>query len=369
MSSYDEFLFVDQEKKFRGFQKLLQPETRQAIMLIEAPKDMGKTWLVGKMEHYCQEPDVALPVARVDYRNPREKHEIQDHLGLVRLLRNKLDRPSHFSHLNNVINSFTGPNVGGQASGLTTLRRNIERHFSLEELKSLCFDLGVKYDNLAGQTLSAKSVELVSYCQRYSLLSNLIELCAQLRHQVDWRRGLESFRDGENAASNGDTVAADARDRNAPLRADSDVERRHAERQINDAFFESLVGLTAETTPIVFLFDSYEEAPVEAERWLRYQLLSRLRDGECEGAIVIVTGRKTPDLTELEMDHLLVETGLDPFSEEHIREYFVERRNISSKLDWETIVVTSGGVPGALAMMADHALATSQEEDDFFSDL
>jgi hypothetical protein len=84
--------------------------------------------------------------------------------------------------------------------------------------------------------------------------------------------------------------------------------------------------------------------------------------------VVIITGRKTPDLSDLPLNHLLVQTGLDPFTEEHIREYFEERREISG-LDWKTIVLTSGGVPGALAMMADHALATQSQEDDFFADL
>ena len=369
MSRYDHFLFVDQEKKFRGFQKLLRPETRQAVMLIEAPEDMGKTWLLNKMAYHCREPEVDLPVALVDFDHPREIHEIQDHLGLVRLIRDKVERPLYFTHLNHVINSLTYSEGGGPPSGLDILKRNIESSFSLDELRDLCLELGVEYENLPGQTRSAKSIELVTYFQRRCQLAELIDFCTQARQHIDWWHGLESFRDvGDPPASDDPVdVDVDAEDRSAPLREETDRERRHAQRQIDDAFFECLTTLMAET-PVVFLFDSFEKAPPEAERWLRTQLLGRLHDGECEDAVIIVAGRKTPDLTELEMGHLLVETSLDPFSEEYIREYFEERRQISG-LDWPTVVLTSGGVPGTLAIMADRALATSQKEDNFFSDL
>jgi hypothetical protein len=366
MSNYNDQLFVNQEKKVLGFQKLLQPATRQAVMLIEAPKDMGKTWLVGRMQRHCQNPAVNIPVAQIDFRNPREIHDIQDFLGLLRLLRNKLAQPDYFDYFNATINEFTGPRLSA-GGGLATLRQNIEKAFILEEIKDLCFDLDIIYDNLPGETLSAKARELVSYCQRYGILRNLIEQCVRLRGQVDWWRGLEHYREGEmgNTAEIIPTVTADS---NAPFRADSEMERRRAERLLNDAFFECVTRLMADRGQLVFLFDSYEAAPPEIDRWLRAELLPRLRDGQLAQAVVIVTGRKTPDLTELNMRNLLVQTGLDPFTEEYVREYFEERRQITG-LDLRTIILTSGGIPGALAMMADYAQATSKEDDDFFSDL
>ena len=69
------------------------------------------------------------------------------------------------------------------------------------------------------------------------------------------------------------------------------------------------------------------------------------------------------------MSSLLVQTQLEPFDEAIVREYFAERRKVVIELDWRTILLTSGGVPGALAMMADHAMATASDDDDFFSDL
>jgi hypothetical protein len=121
-------------------------------------------------------------------------------------------------------------------------------------------------------------------------------------------------------------------------------------------------------SPIVLLLDSIEAAPPEAERWLLEELLPRLTEETLKDLVIIITGRKTPDMSRLNIRHLLVETKLTPFVEADIREYFEERRKISG-LDLRTIILTSGGIPGALAMMADHAIVTSEDDDDFFSDL
>jgi len=377
MSNFDTNLFINQEKKFRGFQKLLQAGTRQSVMLIEAPQDMGKSWLLGRMEHHCQAELTAVLVAQIDFRNPRELHEIQDSLGLIRLLRDKLGDSPHFNPLNNTINSFTEAQSGGQNRGLALLRRNIESYFNLEELKTLCFDLGVNYDNLAGETLSGKSRELVNYCQRHNLLPDLLALCQESRPEVDWRQGIDELGDtavtptAAATPATGATPAAGVnliRDNNAPIWADSDMERRRAQQQINDAFFECLSALAQSSEQIAFLFDSYETAPDAAENWITAELLPRLRDGQISKVTIIITGRKTPDLTDLDMASLLVQTNLDPFTEQDVREYFEEKRKIPD-LDLRTIMLTSGGVPGALAMMADHAMATAGDDDDFFSDV
>jgi hypothetical protein len=340
MSNYDENLFVDQEKKFLGFQKLLQPTTRQAIMLIEAPQDMGKTWLINKMGRHCQEPTTDIPVVQIDFRNPYQVHAIQDRLGLVRLLRDKLEYPRYFNNLNRTINSFSEAGASGNR-GLAALRQKIEQYFNLDELTNLTFDLSINYENLSGETLQAKSRELVNYAQRHNLLRNLVELCATLRSQVDWWQGLESLRQVSSVAMEEETAEAIISDDNAPIWADSDMERQRANRQINSAFFECLAALLQDRARMALL-------------------LNKLN--------LIITGRKTPDLSDLDVKHLLVQTTLEPFTEEDIRVYFEERRKVSG-LDIRTIVLTSGGVPGALAMMADHAMVTAEGDDDFFSDL
>ena len=372
MSGFDDYLFVDRLKKLKGFEKLLLPQTRQAVMAIEGPQDMGKTWLVSKMRQYCQQPNLNLPVAQIDFRNPREMHEIQDVLGLVRLLRNKLGYDDYFNRLNETINRFSQANLAAATDGLQSLRRNLETSFNLDELRGLCFELAIQFDNLRGDTLLAKTIELVSYCQRRRLLSQLVQTCLGLRPEIDWRAGLAVMLEGEvgggGTAVSPTTTAAFITDSNALLRADSRQEREHAERQINNAFFDCLAAILPDKSPVVLLFDSVEAAPPEAQRWLLNELLPRLGEAAFKDLVIIITGRKTPDMSRLNIQHLLVETKLEPFVETDILEYFEERRKITG-LDLRTIILTSGGIPGALAMMADHAVITTEEDDDFFSDL
>lgn len=361
MNTYDLHLFVDREKKFRGFQKLLEPSTRQAVMLIEAPRDMGKSWLLNRMQHHCEDTAVSIPVVQIDFRNPRQIHEIQDFLGLVRLIRNKLAQPAYFAPLNATINFFTAAAPSANPA-VARLRASLEQAFNLEELEGLVVDLGIRYENLAGATLSAKIIALVTYAERYGVLVRLVERCAQLRPAAQW--DVAAFATTAVLAPT-DTTTADL---GGLLRTETDQERRHAMRQINTAFFDALEKLMADRGQVVLLLDSVEEAPQEAVDWLRDELLARLRDGQLADVVVIVTGRKTPDLSDLDIKHLLVQTGLEPFDETIIREYFEDRRQIRG-LDLRTIVLTSGGVPGTLAMMADQALAKTQDDDDFFSDL
>ncbi len=373
MSSFDDYLFVDRLKKLKGFEKLLLPQTRQAVMAIEGPQDMGKTWLVSKMRQYCQQPNLNLPVAQIDFRNPREMHEIQDVLGLVRLLRNKLGYDDYFNRLNETINRFSQANLAAATDGLQVLRRNLEASFNLDELRGLCFELGINFENLRGDTLLAKTIELVSYCQRQRLLARLIEACLALRPEFDWQAGAAVILDdeivgGDTAVPHPTPSTAFITDSNALLRADSQQERQHAERQINNAFFDCLAAILPDKNPAVLLFDSVEAAPPEAQRWLLAELLPRLSEAALNDLVIIITGRKTPDMSRLNIQHLLVETKLDPFVETDIREYFEDRRKITG-LDLRTIILTSGGIPGALAMMADHALITTADDDDFFSDL
>ena len=193
MSNYEDFLFVNQEKKVLGFKKLLQPTTQQAVMLIEAPQDMGKTWLVGKMQRHCLEPTTDIPVVHINFRNPRQVHEIQDFLGLVRFIRDKLGHAHYFNNLNATINSFGESGVSNNV-GLAQLRQKIEKHFNLDEVKELVFELAINYENLPGETLRSKSRELVNYCQRHNLLQKLVEHCLTLRSHVDWWQGFRFSR-------------------------------------------------------------------------------------------------------------------------------------------------------------------------------
>lgn len=281
--------FVDREKQFQGFQKLIARETPKAVMLIEDQPEMGKTWLIQKMRHHCVQGTV--PAMFVDFRDRRP----HDYLSLVRLARDQIG-PEFFNDLTATINRFTSVNITLNSSATT-----------------------------AGVSVAAQGEGTV-------------------RVQGD--------------IAGGDLI----KDNQFYIQGESEVARRAAEIQINDAFFACLSMVLAQT-PVVFLFDSYEDITTEAERWLRDYLMLKVGEGQLDKAIVIMAGRKTPDLGTM-LKPLIAKTNLDRFSQEHVREYIEDRRQIEG-LDVPTIFKTSGGNPGLLAKMADVAAMSTQSNDDW----
>ena len=57
----------------------------------------------------------------------------------------------------------------------TSLRRALAHYFDLDELRTLCFDLGVDFDELPGRSKSEKTRELVQYWQKRQQLHRLVE--------------------------------------------------------------------------------------------------------------------------------------------------------------------------------------------------
>jgi hypothetical protein len=66
-------------------------------------------------------------------------------------------------------------------------RQLLSHYFSLDELKTLCFDLEIEYDNIPGeQTRDAFSRELILYAIRNGLTLKLIVLAINSRPKVNW---------------------------------------------------------------------------------------------------------------------------------------------------------------------------------------
>ena len=57
----------------------------------------------------------------------------------------------------------------------------MKTRFSLEEFKTLCFDIGINYDLVRGEQLEAKAVDLVLALERGSQLEVLIDEIKSLR--------------------------------------------------------------------------------------------------------------------------------------------------------------------------------------------
>ena len=66
------------------------------------------------------------------------------------------------------------------------LYRKIKDHFNEEEIRQLCFDLHLNYEDLRGDQRLSKLQALISYCDRHGTLNELINLCRQSRPNISW---------------------------------------------------------------------------------------------------------------------------------------------------------------------------------------
>ncbi|MFP4436184.1 MAG: TIR domain-containing protein [Chloroflexaceae bacterium] len=86
--------------------------------------------------------------------------------------------------------SATGPTVAvtdtPERGELTRLRELLTTRFNEGELRTLCFDLGIDYDDLPGAGKADKARELVSYCARHARLVDLPARGRQVRPDISW---------------------------------------------------------------------------------------------------------------------------------------------------------------------------------------
>ena len=68
---------------------------------------------------------------------------------------------------------------------LSSLRRILETRFDLGELRSICDDLGIDYENLVGARKTDKARELVAVLNRRNRIPDLIEIGRQDRLDID----------------------------------------------------------------------------------------------------------------------------------------------------------------------------------------
>lgn len=74
-----------------------------------------------------------------------------------------------------------------EQANLVKLFQKIDRHFNDADLRDLCFQLNVEYENLAGQGKRDKVRELVLWMKRNGRLPDLITLASQLRPNTRWQ--------------------------------------------------------------------------------------------------------------------------------------------------------------------------------------
>ncbi|MCB9444898.1 MAG: SUMF1/EgtB/PvdO family nonheme iron enzyme, partial [Ardenticatenaceae bacterium] len=69
---------------------------------------------------------------------------------------------------------------------LVQIRDLITDTFDKEEIRSLCFELGIEYDDLRGETLSTRIESLIARMNREGRLDDLLNFCAYKRPKIEW---------------------------------------------------------------------------------------------------------------------------------------------------------------------------------------
>lgn len=69
----------------------------------------------------------------------------------------------------------------------------------LEELKTLCFRLGINFDNLRGEGLEGKARELAAFFQRRQQISDLVQAIQSYRPDITISIPTQSSSDGSSS--------------------------------------------------------------------------------------------------------------------------------------------------------------------------
>jgi hypothetical protein len=73
------------------------------------------------------------------------------------------------------------------------LRQRLSELFNVEELKDLCFDIGIEHENLSASTKDALARELIVAAIRLDRLELLLKACQRVRPNIKWWRFIDQF--------------------------------------------------------------------------------------------------------------------------------------------------------------------------------
>ena len=71
-------------------------------------------------------------------------------------------------------------------SDLVELRRNLNEAFNTTDLRNLCWDLGIDYENLSGDNKLDKTRELLDYLDNRSRVADLLVILQKERPKIAW---------------------------------------------------------------------------------------------------------------------------------------------------------------------------------------
>jgi VIT1/CCC1 family predicted Fe2+/Mn2+ transporter len=77
------------------------------------------------------------------------------------------------------------------------LQELLDQRFNFEEIRQLTFDMGIEYEDLAGENKKTKVRELIIYLQRRNRLEELVSIASKHRPQIDWMRAVQEISPSE----------------------------------------------------------------------------------------------------------------------------------------------------------------------------
>lgn len=66
------------------------------------------------------------------------------------------------------------------------LREKITQYLNKSELQGVCFDLGLDYSHLEGESFNEKVISLIGYCKRRNILEHLVRACHKANPHGQW---------------------------------------------------------------------------------------------------------------------------------------------------------------------------------------
>jgi hypothetical protein len=80
----------------------------------------------------------------------------------------------------------SGPPLTYRPNNRVAFLNILKEHFNLSELRELCLELEIDYENLAGSSKADKARELLLYCDRHGLGNKLLQTSSHLRPNAPW---------------------------------------------------------------------------------------------------------------------------------------------------------------------------------------
>ncbi len=74
----------------------------------------------------------------------------------------------------------------GELRARATFHEQMAESFNLDELRVICFELDVRFEDLPGETVSVKALELYQFLERRGDLYRLAAVCQPQRPEGNW---------------------------------------------------------------------------------------------------------------------------------------------------------------------------------------